>query len=319
MTIPLVRRAMILAAGYGTRLRPLTDERPKPLVPVGDRPLLAHVGAGLLTRGIDELVMNTHYRSVDFESDIHWLRAKVHVLQEVEIRGTAGGIAGARDWVGEAPLLVVNGDILCRPPVAEALAQANEGLTLVVERRPGGGGTVGLGAGGQVVRLRGRVFGEEMTGADYVGVAVLGARCLDSLPERGCLVGDWAIPELERGGPVGTLELEGGWLDVGSLGAYQRANLLWLEEHVKPARHWFDLENVAGTFDRSGSWIGPGARVGPEVLLERSVVGSGAVVEGAGRVVRCVLWPGAKARAPLEDVVVTSSGRIVSCLDSAPA
>lgn len=303
---------MILAAGYGTRLRPLTDECPKPLVPVGDRPLLAHVAAGLLRNGIDELIVNAHHLQDNFASDLDKIRAKVHVLHEVEIRGTAGGIAGARGLVGELPLIVVNGDILCEPPVDRARASAGEGLTLVVERRAQGSGTVGLGEGGRVVRLRGKIFGTEVAGADYVGVAALGRRCLESLPAQGCLVGDWAIPTLAAGGQVETLELAGAWLDVGSLEAYQRANLLWLEEQERPARGWFDFEGVSGA--RVGnSWMGAGARVAPRVSLERSVVGPGAVVEGSGPIVRSVLWPGAQVSGPLTDVIVTSTGRIVPC------
>lgn len=311
----VVERSMILAAGFGTRLRPLTDECPKPLVPVGDRSLLAHVAAGLIAGGARELVVNTHYKSEEFAKDVEVLRVKVHVLHEVEILGTAGGIAGARHLLRDVPAVVVNGDILCRPPLERLRAEAGEGLTLVVRPREAGAGTVGLGEDGSVVRLRGRSFGFEKRGADYVGVAALGARCLRTLPERGCLVGDWALPELERGGRIATVPLEGEWLDVGSLRAYRQANLAWLEELAEPTRGWFDRAGQGGQLVGEGAWIGPGTRVDARVSLERSVMRAGAVVEGAGVVSGCVVWPGARVRAPLKDAVVTSSGRVVPCLE----
>lgn len=310
-TLEAVRRSMILAAGYGTRLGPLTEACPKPLVPVGDRALLAHVARGLVQGGAQELVLNTHYRSELFSNVIQSLGVNVHVLHEVEILGTAGGIAGARHLLEEVPVIVVNGDILCRPPVERLLATAGDGLTWVVRSRPRGEGTVGLDSDGRVVRLRGRVFGIEESGADYVGVAAAGARCLRTLPERGCLVGDWALPELERGGVIRTVTLPGEWLDVGSPGAYRQANLAWLEELARPSRGWFDQGGRELRLEADGSWIGPGARVDARVMLERSVIGAGAVVEGSGTLSGCVVWPGARARAPLADAVVTTSGRVV--------
>lgn len=307
---------MILAAGFGTRLRPLTDECPKPLVPVGDRPLLAHVAAGLVAGGAREVVVNAHYKSEEFIKHLADLRFKIHVSLESEVLGTAGGIGHARPLLeGDSPAVIVNGDILCRPPVERLRAVAGDGLTLVVRRRAAGTGTVGLGADGSVVRLRGRSFGVEACGADYVGVAALGSRCLATLPERGCLVGDWALPELERGGQIATVSLEGEWLDVGCLRAYREANLAWLDELVEPIRGWFDPVERNGRLTAEGSWVGPGARVDPRVSLERSVVGAGAVVEGAGVLSGCVVWPGARARAPLRDAVVTSGGRVVPCLE----
>jgi mannose-1-phosphate guanylyltransferase len=287
-------RAMVLAAGFGTRLRPLTDELPKPLVPVGDRPLVAHIAERLRRSGVSELVMNTHHRASDFSRWIAGLGLNVHLVHEPEIRGTAGGIRGARTVLGEGPVVVWNGDILARPPLAELLERAGAGLAFAIASRPRGAGTVGIGADGAIVRLRGEQFAPELEGGDYIGVVALGAGVLAALPEQGCLIADVALPALRRGERIATSRIAGSWTDVGSLGAYLAANLSWLDE--EPGRD---------------AWAHPTARIGAEVRVSRSLVGEGARVEGSGAIERVIVWPGAVAVAPLAGAVVTGSGRVV--------
>ncbi len=285
---------MVLCAGLGTRLRPLTEELPKPLVPIGDRSILAHVTDRLVRSGFDSLVINTHWLPEAFPPVLGTLPVAVRSVHEPAIRGTAGGVAGARSLLGPAPVLVWNGDILVDPPIEALLAGAGDGLCMAVVPRGAGAGTVGRDRVGRVVRLRGEVFGEEVSGGDYVGVAALGGRCLAELPEVGCLVGDWALPELRRGGVVRTVEVHGEWVDAGDPAAYLDANLRWL--------------------DRNGgdSWTGAGASVSAGVRLSRSIVGDGARIRGQGLVSACVLWKEAEVSAPVERAIVTTGGRIVA-------
>jgi len=285
-------RAMVLSAGLGTRLRPLTDELPKPLVPVGDRPILGHVLEWLRAHGFARAVVNTHHLPQAFATSV--LPIPVDLVHEPIIRGTAGGVAGARHLLGPAPIVVWNGDVLCEPPLAELTRRVTDGLCLAICPRPRGEGTVGIDAEGRVVRLRGEQFGPEARGGDYLGVAALGARCLQTLPAEGCLIGDWALPELRRGEPVLTVDAPGPWTDCGDLARYLGANLAWLEKH--------GLD----------SWPAPGSEVGAHVELKQSIVGPGATVMGQGLVERSVIWPGASAVAPLFEVVVTRSGRVVA-------
>ncbi len=282
--------AIVLSAGFGTRLRPLTDELPKPLVPVGDRPLLAHIAHVLGQAGIANLVVNTHHRGELFSRYLESLGTKVDVVHEPEIRGTAGGVAGARALFQGSEVLVWNGDILTRPPVSELLARATAGgLVLAVAPRPNGSGSVGLDGSGRVVRLRGERFGEEVNGGDYIGVAGLGARALALLPDRGCLIGDVALPLLRAGGSIETVLHSSAWSDIGDLEGYWRANLEWLEQ--RGAENWF---GERATVD--------GARV------TGSVIGARARIQGSGAVTRCVVWPDATAVAPLSDAIVTPRG-----------
>jgi len=285
---------MILCAGLGTRLRPLTLELPKPLVPVGDRSILAHIAGELARAGLHSVVLNTHHLPDAFASIREQLGIEAQVIFEPEILGTAGGVANAREQLGPAPVLLWNGDILARPPIAALFdAAASGGLALGVIPRQRGQGPVGLGADGGVVRLRDQAFGEEVAGADYVGIAALGEQCLRTLPSAGCLVGDWAIPELRRGGKIAAVPLEGGFDDAGDPRAYLALNLRWLDEQGHSA------------------WVGEGASLAEGVRVIRSVVGPGAHVSGSGVVEGSVIWPGARATAPLSGVVVTTSGRVI--------
>lgn len=295
--------ALILAAGLGTRLRPLTDELPKPLVPVGDRPLLSHIAGRLRSSGFARIAVNVHHMSARFMSEIDGMGSSFHVIHEPEIRGTAGGVAGARAAFGAVPLLVWNGDILTRPPIDRLLAAAGGGgLCLAVSPRSRGEGTVGVDRDGRVVRLRGRSFGEESGGADYIGVAALGVEAVAAVPEVGCLIGDYALPALSRGETVLAVPSTEPFRDVGSLSSYLDANLEWLRESAGPR----------------GSWVHPDARVDEGVEVTFSVVGAGARVEGSGVLHRSVLWPGVRVRVPLSGAIVSSLGRVVPVAEGPP-
>ncbi len=116
---------MILAAGFGTRLRPLTLELPKPLVWVGDRPAIAHIAERLVAAGITEIVVNTHHRAEAFSPDLlARVPGRLSIVTEPEILGTGGGLANAAPLLGEGDVVVWNGDILTPLDVTALLAAA---------------------------------------------------------------------------------------------------------------------------------------------------------------------------------------------------
>jgi mannose-1-phosphate guanylyltransferase len=286
---------MVLAAGLGTRLRPLTDCRPKPLVPVGDRPALAHVLDRLRAAGVRRLVVNAHHRAADVAAFVRAQPGDVLVSDEVDLLGTAGGIAQAAEALGPGDVIVWNADILADIDVralAAAHTRAGAEATLVVQPLPAGAGKVGLDATGRVVRLRGERVAEEASGAEFLGVHALGASLRALLPPRGCIVGDVYIPALRRGALLRAFLHTDGFWDIGSLPTYLAANVAWLASRGVSA------------------WTGERSGVDPQVVLEDTVVGDGAILRGAGRVERCVVWPGERANAPLADAVV-AGGRVV--------
>lgn len=286
--------ALVLCAGFGTRLRPLTDELPKPLVPVGDRSILEHALDRLSQAGITEIAVNVHHLASAFEERLTRAGPKVRYIVEPAILGTAGGVAGARRVLPSAPLLVWNGDVLLDPPLDLLLARvANNSFCLAVAPRAWGEGTLGLDEQGRVVRLRGEQFGREQQGGDYVGVLALGAELADRFPERGCSFGDVALPLLRSGGTIQSVPVRTPWIDAGDCRALLAANMAWLADR--------GLQ----------SYLADSAELAPGVTLSASLVGARARVRGSGALQRCVVCPGASVTAPLSDAIIAPSGRVI--------
>ncbi|TVP91370.1 MAG: nucleotidyltransferase family protein [Thioalkalivibrio sp.] len=150
-------RAMILAAGRGERMRPLTDRTPKPLLTIGGIPLIEHTIARLRSAGYRELVVNLAHLGGQIEDRLgtgEHLGVTLRYSREPPgALETAGGIREALPWLGEAPFLVINGDIWCdhplQPPVLEPATLAHLVLVANPAHHPGGdfmleAGRVGL-------------------------------------------------------------------------------------------------------------------------------------------------------------------------------
>jgi mannose-1-phosphate guanylyltransferase len=283
---------MVLAAGLGTRLRPLTELRAKPLVPVGDRPALAHVLDRLEGAGISRVVVNAHHHLDQLRAfarnrrSLH--RSTLSLSEERDLLGTAGGIAHAGPLLGPGEVLLWNADILADVDLAALLAGRGGEATLVVQPLPSGQGSVGVDGQGHIVRLRTERFGEEVQGGQFLGIHVLGAALRARLPEHGGLIEDVYVPALARGETLRAWPFDGPWHDIGTLATYLDANLAWLAARGEHA------------------WVGLGGQVEAGVALDRAIVGEGAHVMGEGVLRRCVVWPGATAIAPLEEQVVTA-------------
>ena len=278
--------AMILCAGLGTRLRPLTDMRAKPMVPVGDAPAVAHVAARVRLAALSRIVVNVHHRPEDVRA---WAEAEsILVSHERELLGTAGGLARAELLLGEGAVLVWNGDILSEldpRALLDAHATAGaHGATLAVRPRAAGEGNVGLAKGGRIVRLRQERFGEEERGGDFLGIHVVGDPLRALCPPSGCLVSDVYLPSLRRGEELRAHETTASFVDIGTVAQYLAANAVWLRARA------------------IRSWAHPSARV--NAAIDGSVIGANAVIDAPA--LGSVVWPGAHVQAFCTDVVVSS-------------
>src|SRR5208337_3370818 len=116
-------RAMVLAAGLGTRLRPLTNEITKPMVPVLDRPVMEHIVDLLDEHGFDEVIANLHY----FPDSIReYFGERLEYRYEPELLGTAGGVRACAPFFGEEPFLVISGDALTDIDLGALVARHRE-------------------------------------------------------------------------------------------------------------------------------------------------------------------------------------------------
>ena len=111
MTKPVPKRAMVLAAGLGVRLRPITADRPKPLVEVGGQSLLDRALDRLAEAGVEHAVVNTHYFAEMVAKHLaNRLKPRIHLSPEAKLLETGGGIAKALPLLGDDPFFVINGD-----------------------------------------------------------------------------------------------------------------------------------------------------------------------------------------------------------------
>ena len=216
-------KVMILAAGVGERMRPLTDHTPKPLLMAGGKPLLQWHVENLVAAGFQDLVINVSHlgaQVMDFLGDGGRFNCQVHFSQEVEPLETAGGIVQALPLLGEEPFAVLNADIWCDYPLAELRETVREALQggqhlahlVFVDNPPQHGrGDFVLGEGG-VVSLADDSGSEALT---YSGIAAFHPRFFagigaGKLPLRPIL--DSAIAR----GVVSGEHYRGAWVDVGT-------------------------------------------------------------------------------------------------------
>ncbi|MBI5531102.1 MAG: NTP transferase domain-containing protein [Deltaproteobacteria bacterium] len=285
--------AMVLCAGFGTRLRPLTDLIPKPMLTVGDRPAVLHTLAHISDAGLTPVVLNTHHRADVFEGTLpQWVR----VVHEPSILGTAGGVANASGLLGSGDILVWNGDILAEPDL-RALIDFHHGnskdcvATLLAAPRAAGQGTLGLDASSRVVRMRGHRSGVEQIGADFMGIQLISARLRARLPAQGCLVGDAYLPALQAGDQIAVCMHRGDWDDIGTPRALLDANLRWLRRHGRA--NFCELHVPA------------------PIELHETVVCNGAMLRGAGSIRQCLALAGSTLTAPAHRAIALPDGRVI--------
>ncbi|WP_280553193.1 N-acetylmuramate alpha-1-phosphate uridylyltransferase MurU [Halomonas sp. 25-S5] len=206
-------RAMILAAGLGTRMRPLTDHCPKPLLEVGGKPLIVHHLERLRAGGITEVVINVSYRAEQIVAALGDGGAfGVHIAWSRETRPleTGGGIRQALPLLGEAPFLLVNGDVWCDLDPASLPALNDDLARLVLVDNPDHHpqGDFRLDADG-------RVHPEGEPRLTFAGISLLDPALVAHEPP-----GAFALaPLLRRAmdeGRVGGHHHRGAWVDVGT-------------------------------------------------------------------------------------------------------
>lgn len=303
--------AMLLCAGLGTRLRPLTNERPKPLVPVFGRPLASFALARLAAAGVRHVVANTHHLGEQIFPALAPYAQKYHLafetVHEPVLLGTGGGIRNALSRLGEEPFIVFNGDILAAPDLRAALAlhgRLRARITLIVRQDPRADalGAIEVDSDGRVVRIldEGPVPSVPVRRCLFTGVYVMSPDVEPDLPEQGCVVRHTFRRLMDRGECIAALVDDGPWFDLGTIERYVEVNMGLLDGSIR-------YPGIDPPFE--ARLIDPRAKVGSGVRLGRKlVVGAGATLEGHDVVERAIVWDGATVTAPFADRVITAGG-----------
>ncbi len=313
-------RAMILAAGLGTRLRPLTEQIPKPLVPVANRPLIEYSLRLLGHHGITQVAINLHHLGEQIRStlgDGSSLGLELVYSPEDPILGTGGGIARMRRFLEGGTFVLMNGDMLSAVDLGAVLRfhrkQRAVATIVVCPYPPGGGYTlVERDEEGWITRFRKvtRPAQGRVRPVLFSGIHVLEPEVFDFLPAEGysCIAERGYCPMIARGLPVAGFVDEGPWLDVGSPELYLGANLALLSGRIQlPHLNLAPVSGNQGVLLGKKVTIDPTATLGPNV-----VIGDGCAVGPGARIESSVLWPGTAiaAGSHLDHAVVTPSHRL---------
>ena len=228
---------MILAAGYGTRLRPLTETTPKPLLPVGGIPLIVWNLMLLRHYGIMDVVINLHHLGHLIENELgdgSRLNMRISYSHEKTIMGTGGGIKQVESFFEGQSFLVLNGDTLFELNLTELIDsyRGSGGLaTMVLRDDPEveKWGVVETTVSGQVIRINGRGRSLSHGGASvlrhmFSGAHIIHPRLLQHCPkDRPSSIIDAYVAELQQGSEINGFLAAGYWSDIGTPERYAQA------------------------------------------------------------------------------------------------
>ena len=292
-------RAVVLVGGFGTRLRPLTSDLPKQMLPIVDRPMIEHVVGHLAAHGVEEVVLSLGFLPdafLDAYSDGRCAGIPLHYAVEPEPLDTAGAIRFAAEDAGiDEAFLVLNGDVLTDLAVDELIgfhrasgAEATVSLTPVDD--PSRYGVVPTDADGRVTGFVEKPpAGAAPCNWINAGTYVFEPSVIDRIePGRRVSVEREVFPAMADEGVLYGLRSEAYWVDTGTPETYLGVQLDLLDGVRGPARSGVDDAaeiHPGATVRRSvigpGAVVAEGSRVCDSVVMAGSRIGEGAVVDGS--------------------------------------
>jgi mannose-1-phosphate guanylyltransferase len=290
-------KAMILAAGLGTRLRPLTLQRPKALMPVGNKPVIDRLIEYLKGYDISEIVVNAHHRHGQITRHLDRGRpfgVAIEVLVEPRILGTGGGIKNAGHFWDLDPFLVINGDILTDIRLDEAYGAhvENRNLATLVLHDYGPFNQIEIDSDLNIVDIGAPGHPGRLA---FTGIHIMDPEVLAHIPAGrfSCIV-DCYRDLIRLGKPIRAYVARGHtWRDVGTVESYVLANKEATKGHVF-------LLGADCFIPESAS------------LHEWAVIGDGTYLEEGVEITRSILWEGVRVKAgkKVVDSIVTASKKV---------
>jgi mannose-1-phosphate guanylyltransferase len=315
----MITQAFVFGAGLGMRLRPLTDDLPKPLVPIFQKPLITFAFDHLIDAGITKFFVNTHHLPERFAESFPektYRGVPIDFRHEPILLETAGGIANIADSLGKEPFLVHNGDILTDLPLRPLLDEhfrARNIVTLALRSR-GGPQDIALDStSGCVADIRNQLGTGRPNEFVFTGVYVIDPKFLSWL-EKG--VKRSVIPVflelIRRGERLGAIVAdEAHWWDVGTRAAYLQLHRdlpsLNFPRYPNDDPDWKTVIHKTAQMEegaqlRGCSVAGANARVGADAILEDTILWPGAQIASRSRLQNCIVRSDRKAQGTLHDL-----------------
>lgn len=331
-------RAMVLAAGLGTRLRPITYAMPKPMVPVLNRPVMEHSVRLLAKHGFGEAIANLHWFPETIEGhfgDGSALGVELSYIREEQLLGTAGGVRNAASFLGDS-FLVVAGDALTDIDFGamRAFHESHDGLATMATKRVADTDQYGVVIAGEDGRVQG--FQEKPDPAEALSdlantcIYMFRAEVFDFFPPPGSSkagagdpegFADWAMDVfpalLENDVPFYSHEIAAYWNDIGNLDELRQGNLDALRGAVEVDPGAPEVsEGVRAASSLAGAEVEGPALIGAEVELGEgariqgpAIIGDGCRI-GAGAWVRDSIMLSGAELAPEAMLVGAIAGRV---------
>src|SRR5947209_7322864 len=296
-----IKQAFVLGAGLGTRLRPLTDELPKPLVPICQKPLITFAFDHLIDAGIENFFVNTHRLPEKFAEAFpgdRYREIALNFVNEPVLLETGGGIKNIEAQLGQSPFVTYSGDLLTDAPLQSLIDEhfkSGNDVTLAL-RRTGLSSAIAF-RDGRVVDISSRygVPGE----LDFANIAVWDPRIFARIPGAEKIsfipiLADW----IGQGGRIGGVVLETGkWFNIGSRAEY-------FDVHRAILGGWRPYYNIEGS-----DWaarIHPSAVVDPSATIRGcSVIGPECRIESGALLDDTIVWPGSQ---------IASNAQLFGCI-----
>lgn len=313
--MPLIKQAFVLGAGMGLRLRPLTEQSPKPLVPIFGKPLITFSLDHLCSIGIESFVINTHRLAAQFEEKFgngEYRGVPLKLLHEPDLLETGGGIKNAESSLHPEPFIVYSGDILTdvdlRPLIEEHFARQND-VTLAL-RETGLATAIAL-RDGQVIDISNR-YGHPGT-YDFANISVWNPAVFTRISAGKKIsfvpvLGDW----IAQGGKIGGVVMnDRKWFNIGSRDGYLDVHRTIAEDGWRPhyvaASDWpvrvaSDAVVEEGVRLAGFYSIGSGSRVGAHSVVENTIIWSRAQIASRSELRNCIVRADQKVEGILHDV-----------------
>lgn len=279
----MINKAFILGAGLGTRLRPLTNVLPKPLVPIFHEPMANYALRHCQSVGVTDFAINTHHIPEAWQQTYpngEFNGSPLSFFHEDILLETGGGIRNIASFIGEDPLLVYNGDILTNINIAELITQheASGNVATLALRSTGENCNVNI-SGDKISDMR-NILGDTPGTHQFTGIYCINPEIISMLPGEEVVSIVPAFIELIQKGKLSAVVLDdGNWFDIGNPETYRAVH-----EHLRQGRN---------------DAIHPEARIHAEAMVdeETCIIGPGAVIPNGTELKNTIVWPNATVEA----------------------